>query len=444
MVQRDLAPVPASAKVIRAKTITIAPVSPGEPVSLAVKAGARPPVNTILYVHGIGNKPEAAVLKCQWDRALFGVDMGDRTRMAYWVSRERYPVPLFADCADGDTIDERPVAIDNSLFSGASIGGQDASDLAGEIALDIARMTPAPDQQAILNGIGQAILRDTHGQEGIAALDVRAKILPLPRVLRKLVTGFLTRTLLADVYDFLFDAQRQAAMEQALIDRLRAGGGPFVIVAHSQGSMIAYDVLRRIAKDDIDVRLLVTIGSPLGIREVQDILEEDGPLAVPPCVDKWVNVADGLDPVAADPTLGDDFTPPEISDVMAQNPDSPRHPHSATGYLRTDAVRNSVREVVGNAFSQITARTVLAKDLVQDIENGQRESRHEALIQLRAPDARHTPVPSLDDLRNRLQGAIESLAAQTGGGPDDVRIAWCTLDISQIEFRHALWVSRSG
>ena len=47
--------------------------------------------NTIVYVHGIGNKPPPKILKCQWDKALFGVEQGDRSRMAYWVNRELYP-----------------------------------------------------------------------------------------------------------------------------------------------------------------------------------------------------------------------------------------------------------------------------------------------------------------------------------------------------------------
>ena len=44
--------------------------------------GAAPEVGTIVYVHGIGNKPEASILKCQWDTALFGGPLGDRDRTA--------------------------------------------------------------------------------------------------------------------------------------------------------------------------------------------------------------------------------------------------------------------------------------------------------------------------------------------------------------------------
>src|SRR5687767_7020833 len=59
---------------------------------------------TIIYVHGIGNKPEQSILKCQWDRALFGFDLGERSRLAYWVNREFYPEPLDATCESGDKV----------------------------------------------------------------------------------------------------------------------------------------------------------------------------------------------------------------------------------------------------------------------------------------------------------------------------------------------------
>src|ERR1700730_3653625 len=101
---------------------------------------------------------------------------------------------------------------------------------------------------------------------------------------------------LADVHDFLYDTDLRAHMEQTLLDRMAAGGGPFVVVAHSQGTMIAYDVLRRLNRAQVQVPLFVTIGSPLGLSEVRDELQHwsgaADKLPFPPCVDTWVNVAD--------------------------------------------------------------------------------------------------------------------------------------------------------
>src|SRR4051812_49308830 len=70
-----------------------------------IAAGPKPKgsgASSIIYVHGIGNKPPASVLKAQWDEALFEFDLGERSRMAYWVDRERYPAPLEAVSSGGD------------------------------------------------------------------------------------------------------------------------------------------------------------------------------------------------------------------------------------------------------------------------------------------------------------------------------------------------------
>lgn len=70
--------------------------------SLISRAVSATEARTIVYIHGIGNKPQASILKCQWDRALMGFDLGERSRLAYWVSREFYPEPSREECRDGD------------------------------------------------------------------------------------------------------------------------------------------------------------------------------------------------------------------------------------------------------------------------------------------------------------------------------------------------------
>ena len=117
---------------------------------------------------------------------------------------------------------------------------------------------------------------------GIAAAEVGAKVLPLPRWARNLLVSSLTRAFLRDVNEFFFNAERRKAMTDSLAERLAAGGGPFVIVAHSQGTMIAYEVLRHLDEGQADVRLLVTIGSPLGLKEVQDVFH-NGPAPPASC-----------------------------------------------------------------------------------------------------------------------------------------------------------------
>lgn len=382
------------------------------PAVRAAAAGPPPGANTVVFIHGIGNKPEPSILKCQWDSALFGMSMGDRTRMAYWVDRALYPTPLAATCASGDLVGD--------VEEGASAVGVRALAQAGldPIEAEIEVLTSNPRQQELLRSIADKVQAAAEVDETVAvaeirALDVGVRALPLPGFMRRFLTRHLTRLLLRDVNNFLFDEEKRVKMEDSLLQRLRAGGGPFVVVAHSQGTMIAWNVLRRLRKEDADVRLFVTVGSPLGLEEVQDQLKAftgSKKLPFPPCVGKWVNVADLFDPVAFDSNLGGEFTGGQIENHrgFTIHPDSPRHPHSATGYLRSRPVQDAVMGVVGNSFAQEVGRFVVARDLVNNLENRPAEQRHPVLIQLADPDERNT----LAQMREQLDGTIRDLVGE--------------------------------
>ena len=68
-----------------------------------------------------------------------------------------------------------------------------------------------------------------------------------------------------------------------------------VIISHSLGTIVAYDLMRRL-RHQVKVKLLLTAGSPLGIEIVKRRL--GSPLICLPNVDKWVNVSDIEDFVA--------------------------------------------------------------------------------------------------------------------------------------------------
>lgn len=110
-----------------------------------------------------------------------------------------------------------------------------------------------------------------------------------------------------------------------------------ILVAHSLGSVVAYEVMRERVNDNAS---LITIGSPLGM----ELLKANMPkLIIPAGIDKWHNFADRLDPVALDSTLRDDFATDKIFDLEVKNLDRWRlSPHSATGYLGLLAVRKSI------------------------------------------------------------------------------------------------------
>ena len=379
---------------------------------------------TIVYVHGIGNKPPASVLKAQWDQALFEFDLGERSRMAYWVDRERYPVPindvsLGGDYADGsenaptgefsaravredwnpakelDTIEQSEISELTEPGGGARAASRRdaarlrsiASKMLGETALaNEAKFARCAED--LQGEKGEHVRRIQAQRYGAAAL--QAKIFNfLPKPMRQWLTRNVTKMFLRDVNDLFVDKAKGTRMFDALKERLRAGNGPFVLVAHSQGTMIAYCVLMDPEFANKDIALLVTVGSPLGIEEVQDYIEEltgQRRLAVPANVRKWINVCDPLDPVALDKDITAEFTPNakgvKIENHVKFNPDSPRHPHSGTGYLSLEEVRQPVRQAVNTALFQPVAAFKMAKDVVRALADGAANERHRILVQL--------------------------------------------------------------
>ncbi|HPC83990.1 MAG TPA: S8 family peptidase [Thermoanaerobaculaceae bacterium] len=125
---------------------------------------------------------------------------------------------------------------------------------------------------------------------------------------------------------------------------------------------------------------------------------------------RWVKVAEHLDPVAADRALSNDAKSwAKIIDVhgLLLNPDAPRHPHSASGYLRTAEVQRWVRAAVGNDFTQAVARFFIARDVVADLEDALPDERREVLIELRAEG-------SASDLDLRRKEVEQRLTALVG------------------------------
>lgn len=396
----------------------------------ARKPGARPPrralevpaarprddkAQTIVYVHGIGNKPIESILKCQWDHALFGFDAGARTRLAYWVNREYYPLPAAGTCGSGDKTEVEEGPTGRALSVAAHLAQTSLEE-------EAAALTANRTQRETLVRLARAIDREKPAPRarGPRATDVQGYILPLPPALRRWITRKLTRAFMRDVHDYLFVPERRALMRQSVLERLQPGGGPFVVIGHSQGSMIAFDVLSELDPDKYRIPLFVTIGSPLGIAEMQDqlkVLLGKRKLTVPRCVWRWLNVCDPSDPVAADETLSDDYSGGSVlEDVKATNLDSPAHPHSGSGYLRIDAVRRAVRDAVRVDLFQPVAPFVIARNLVRRLENAPRETRHPVLIEL--VDASGAPKP-LDEVSENLVAEIRRISKRS---EDELRI----------------------
>ncbi len=109
------------------------------------------------------------------------------------------------------------------------------------------------------------------------------------------VSEFTIEKFLRDVYLYTRRAAVQRAIDNVVSGLLSAE--PTVMVAHSLGTVVAYNVLRN-AGVTLDVPLLVTVGSPLGLRAIRSNL---GPLKNPSGKKGWYNAFDTRDVVSLYP-----------------------------------------------------------------------------------------------------------------------------------------------
>ena len=134
-----------------------------------------------------------------------------------------------------------------------------------------------------------------------------------------------------DLYQYLYNV----AFRQAINDDARrsiALGRPTVLVSHSLGALIAYELVSGDPRaNQWVIPLWVTLGAPLGINAVRKRLN---PLVHPGCVAHWFNAIDALDTVALYPLTAErfDVQPPVDNKTDVANESANRHDFA--GYLR--------------------------------------------------------------------------------------------------------------
>jgi hypothetical protein len=104
-----------------------------------------------------------------------------------------------------------------------------------------------------------------------------------------------------------------------------------VVVAHSLGTVVAYNLLRREGEAHAwKVPLFVTLGSPLAVTAIRSALR---PISSPHCVGHWFNAMDSQDVVALYP-LDDHYfkVDPLIENKVDVHNDTPNH-HGIVSYL---------------------------------------------------------------------------------------------------------------
>jgi hypothetical protein len=307
----------------------------------------------VTFIHGIANKPPGPDLLRIWRRALAQAeeslalgDLGVTSSLVYWA----------------DLLYEAPET-DLSAYEGVLENSAEAIDGGGE--------APAPQPRnpeearfiealrARLTAISDEELATSEPPPVPPAPQGALERVPLPWFIKKRFMNAFLR----DVHHYLFDVEFappgrtpvriQQTIRQRFVDAVRADGvsRPHVVVSHSMGTVIAYDCLKRVgACAGIDG--FITIGSPLGLDEVQDRLHPEWTRTDGFPGDKvagpWLNLFDRLDPVCGfDPVLASDFGQQGrsvVEDLAVQNDGAWRH--SATKYLRQPRFCRALRRLL--------------------------------------------------------------------------------------------------
>jgi hypothetical protein len=311
----------------------------------------------ITFVHGIMNQPSPARLLEVWKRDLAdggdGVDLdvyGVTSSMVYWAD-VMYAAATDAGGGSQESIEYEGIEsgalsdLDESYIAEAS--GDEKEFIESMISNYDLDHPDEPEGEPEPDVVAEAKVAAAAGLEAV----------PLPWFVKKP----LMRVLLRDVHHYLFNTShspragstfkvRDEVRKRFVDDVGAVDGGPHVVVAHSLGSVIAYDCLKRVA-DTKKVDLLVTLGTPLGMSEVQHKLKpewskDDG---YPGELPRWVNVVDRLDPVCvADPIIANDYMrqkSPFVVDEVVANGGVMRHPSGK--YFRQPVVQEAIREGLG-------------------------------------------------------------------------------------------------
>ncbi len=134
---------------------------------------------------------------------------------------------------------------------------------------------------------------------------------------------------------------------------------PVLLIGHSMGSVIAWDSLWQMSHesgDELEIDLLLTMGSPLGQSYVQKRIKgcnERGEARYPANIRRWKNLSAVGDLTSVDPYLGNDYREMVELDLVPDIEDE-----RVFNYYRFDGELNAHAEY-GYLVNKVTARIVI-------------------------------------------------------------------------------------
>lgn len=283
----------------------------------------------IIFVHGRAQGGKDPVkLKQEWVDALY---RGMEYAHLNLPSNLKIEFPFY-----GDKLDQLVKEFDVPLVDDVRYRG-DAQDLEnfdvfrGETLYEIAHGAGISDEEILTYYEGNIRERGPRNWEWVQAILKALEKTPLGEKVIDLITR--------DAYVYLKFPAVQSIINSMVAENLT--NEQCVVVGHSLGSVVAYNILRQ-KQADTSLIKFVTLGSPLGMQSFKNNLET--PLRMPHCVHDWFNAMDERDVVALYPLNEIHFpvTPPIRNKTSVDNRTPDRH--GIIGYLEDVDVAKNIFE----------------------------------------------------------------------------------------------------
>ncbi len=292
----------------------------------------------ILGIHGLRNKPPADLLKKWWQLAIKeGLERLGHPQLRipfdliYWAD-ELYPKPLDPYLSDPDD----QLYLNERYQWGVSAIQEDRSKQVNKL------------RRYIEKQLHEIFLKPnlSMNYENITDKIFRHFFKDLDKYFSKIETE---------------SESTRSRVQLRMLELLdRHANDEVLLIAHSMGSIIAYDVMTRYPERCAHIQKFVTIGSPLGLPFILGKLAQGMPererigdkLRTPSSFKgQWLNYSDPEDIIAFDQQLSDDYAANELGVKAEDYPifndyldGAERNTHKSYGYLRSPEVATLVHE----------------------------------------------------------------------------------------------------
>ena len=157
-------------------------------------------------------------------------------------------------------------------------------------------------------------------------------------------SGALVALFTNDVHQYLVNSELRRHIEDGVLAAMNLSQDN-VVVSHSLGTIVAYTSLRRLAEDGQAWRvpLLVTLGSPLGIRAIRSKLR---PIGHPACVTQWFNAYDPNDVVSLNALDAKHFAITPAIENKGDVDNWTDNQHGIVGYLDDAVIARRIYEAL--------------------------------------------------------------------------------------------------